>query len=119
MITNYFSWSTQCIVVVSRAYKQLSLVCCSFTTNCISIKKQLLLVKRMSCLIFVVLKQYTITGLDWWTGLPSYQNIWVTGCIYWYIECKVRPLPPPTTHTIWPNQTCQFCPAEIMYQRME
>jgi len=40
MITSDLSWSTNCKMVVSRAYKQLGLIRRSFKTNCISVKKK-------------------------------------------------------------------------------
>ena len=41
MITSNLSWSNHCNMITAKAYKQLGLIRRSFTTNCISAKKQL------------------------------------------------------------------------------
>ena len=41
MITSNLSWSNHCNMITAKAYKQLGLIRRSFTTNCVSTKKQL------------------------------------------------------------------------------
>ena len=41
MITSNLSWSNHCNMITAKAYKQLGLIRRSFTTNCVSAKKQL------------------------------------------------------------------------------
>ena len=56
MITSNLSWSNHCNMITAKAYKQLGLIRRSFTTNCVSAKKQLYISLVCSQLLYIALK---------------------------------------------------------------
>ena len=55
MIRNDLQWSDHYNMITSKAYKSLGLICCSFTTNFISVKKMLyisLICSQLATLLF-------------------------------------------------------------------